>query len=202
MSSLLHNLTYLLFLNSFLFLITFSVFLNSFQNYFFKWLACLQVSSVLLNCNIMVFLSFFCIQLFPTFFMIQVFPGPGSGFGSGCRFYKSPYTWGCLCDNWKPRFCLFLDLTGVHFRGELQHFGDVSEQKNQVLTNQNSRNSWCQIVRRTIKHTLKTKKTKYKTIKNTIASNIHLNHTFWVNAARTFHIFIYIYQFLTQENWN
>ena len=104
MSSLLYNLTYLLFLNSFLFLITFSVFLNSFQNYFFKWLTCLQVSSVLMNCNIMVFLSFFCIQLFPTFFMIQVFPGPGSGFGSGCRFYKSPYTWGCLCDNWKPRF--------------------------------------------------------------------------------------------------
>ena len=28
-----------------------------------------------------------------------------------------------------PAFCLFLYLTGVHFRGELQHCGDVSEQK-------------------------------------------------------------------------
>ena len=26
-------------------------------------------------------------------------------------------------------FCLFLYLTGVHFRGELQHGGDVSQQK-------------------------------------------------------------------------
>ena len=26
-------------------------------------------------------------------------------------------------------FCLFLHLTEVHFRGELQHVGDVSEQK-------------------------------------------------------------------------
>ena len=28
-----------------------------------------------------------------------------------------------------PAFCLFLYLTGVHFWGELQHVGDVSEQK-------------------------------------------------------------------------
>ena len=28
-----------------------------------------------------------------------------------------------------PAFCLFLYLTGVHFRGELGHAGDVSEQK-------------------------------------------------------------------------
>ena len=28
-----------------------------------------------------------------------------------------------------PAFCLFLYLTGVHFRGELQHDGDVSECK-------------------------------------------------------------------------
>ena len=28
-----------------------------------------------------------------------------------------------------PAFCLFLYLTGVHFRGELQPVGDVSEQK-------------------------------------------------------------------------
>ena len=28
-----------------------------------------------------------------------------------------------------PAFCMFLYLTGVHFRGELQHGGDVSQQK-------------------------------------------------------------------------
>ena len=48
-----------------------------------------------------------------------------------------------------PAFCLFLYLTGGHFRGEL-HFGDVSEQKKQVLTNPNSRNRSCKIVRWTI----------------------------------------------------
>ena len=31
-----------------------------------------------------------------------------------------------------PAFCLFLYLTGVHFRGELQHGGDVSQQKSSV----------------------------------------------------------------------
>ena len=31
-----------------------------------------------------------------------------------------------------PDFCLFLYLSGVHFRGELQHDGDVSEQKSSV----------------------------------------------------------------------
>ena len=29
----------------------------------------------------------------------------------------------------KPAFCLNLYLTGVHFRGELQHVGHVGEQK-------------------------------------------------------------------------
>ena len=28
-----------------------------------------------------------------------------------------------------PAFCLFLYLTGVHFRGELKHFGGASEQE-------------------------------------------------------------------------
>ena len=28
-----------------------------------------------------------------------------------------------------PAFCMFLYLTGVHFRGELQYGGDVSQQK-------------------------------------------------------------------------
>ena len=36
-----------------------------------------------------------------------------------------------------PALCLALYLAGVHFRSKLQHVGDVSEQKNQVLTNQN-----------------------------------------------------------------
>ena len=47
-------------------------------------------------------------------------------------------------------FCLFLYLTEVHFRGELQHVGDVIFY--QVLTNQNSRNRWYEIVRRTMKN--------------------------------------------------
>ena len=52
--------------------------------------------------------------------------------------------------NGNPAFCLFLYLTGIHFRGELQHVGDVS----QVLTNQNSRNRWRHIARRTTKSSL------------------------------------------------
>ena len=31
-----------------------------------------------------------------------------------------------------PAFCLFLYLTGVHFRGELQHIGDVISKKSSV----------------------------------------------------------------------
>ena len=45
-----------------------------------------------------------------------------------------------------PAFCLALYLTGVHFRGELQHVCHVG----QVSTNQNSRNRWCQIAGGTI----------------------------------------------------
>ena len=50
--SLLHNLTYLSILNSFLFLSTFSVFLKSLNNHFFRWLAyksLLSRFSVLIN---------------------------------------------------------------------------------------------------------------------------------------------------------
>ena len=46
-----------------------------------------------------------------------------------------------------PVFCLALYLTVVHFQGELQHVGYVGGQKKQALTNQNSRNRWCQIAR-------------------------------------------------------
>ena len=35
----------------------------------------------------------------------------------------------CLCDNLNPDFCFALYLTGVHFQDELQHVGDVSQQK-------------------------------------------------------------------------
>lgn len=47
-------------------------------------------------------------------------------------------------------FLLFLYLTDVHFRGELQHVGHVGLQKNQVSANQNSRNGWSLIAGRTI----------------------------------------------------
>ena len=43
---------------------------------------------------------------------------------------------------WYQTFCLLISLTGVHFLGELKNVGHVCEQKNQVPTNQNSRNSW------------------------------------------------------------
>ena len=65
-----------------------------------------------------------------------------------------------------PAFCITLYLTGVHFRGKnvrqkLQHVRHVDtpkvtarwsrgSAKNEGFTNQNSRNSWCQIVRGTI----------------------------------------------------
>ena len=34
-----------------------------------------------------------------------------------------------------PAFCLFLYLTDVHFRGELQHDGDISQQKTKKVAN-------------------------------------------------------------------
>ena len=33
---------------------------------------------------------------------------------------------------WNPALCLFLYLTGVHFRGELQRVGDVVSKKSSV----------------------------------------------------------------------
>ena len=75
--SLLHNLTYLPLLDSFLFLSTFSVFLKSLNNNFFQ-MAYLQVCSVLINCTMRS--SFF---LHPA--VSYVFHGPGF---SGSRFFK------------------------------------------------------------------------------------------------------------------
>ena len=48
-----------------------------------------------------------------------------------------------------PGFCLFFNLTGAHFRGELQHGGDVSQQKIKYRPTR-TRNRWYLIVRRTI----------------------------------------------------
>ena len=36
---------------------------------------------------------------------------------------------GCLCNKWISNFLPHLRLTSAHFRGELQHVDDVSEQK-------------------------------------------------------------------------
>ena len=93
LSSLLHNLTYLSLLHSFLLLVlsTFPIFLNSLNNYFFRWLAYKSLLAEFWCYNelyYVVFQSFFvfCIQLFPTFFMSWVFQRPGfSGSGSGVQ---------------------------------------------------------------------------------------------------------------------
>ena len=50
----------------------------------------------------------------------------------------------------KPIFCLSVRLTGVHFRDELQHVGDVREQKIKCRSNQELENKWCQAFRRTV----------------------------------------------------
>ena len=86
LSSLLHNLTYLSPLNSFLLLVlsTFHVFLKNFNNYFFRWLVYKSLLEEFYYDNkiyYMVFQSFFCIQLF---FMSRVFQGSGFS-GSGSR---------------------------------------------------------------------------------------------------------------------
>ena len=75
--SLLHNLTYLSLLNSFLPLRTFSVFLRSLNNYFFRWPACKSLLSRFSELRSYMWSSnlFFCIQLFSTFFMVQIFQG-------------------------------------------------------------------------------------------------------------------------------
>ena len=84
LSSLLHNLTYLSLLNSFLLLSTFSVFLECLNSYFPNYLLTSLFSVNKLY--YVVFQSFFCIQLFPTFFRAQDFQGPGfSGYGFRVR---------------------------------------------------------------------------------------------------------------------
>ena len=64
LSTLLHNLTYLMLLNSFLFLTTFS--LKSLNDYFFR-MACLHVSLVLINCTMWYSYLFSTSSSFPNF---------------------------------------------------------------------------------------------------------------------------------------
>ena len=114
-TSLLHNLTYLSLLNSFLLLVlsAFPVFLKSLNNYFFRWLAykpLLWEFSCYNKLYSVIFQSFFGIHLFPTFFISQVFQGPGfSGpesrvqvqdLGPGFRSKRSK------ANLLKPHFCM------------------------------------------------------------------------------------------------
>ena len=57
---------------------------------------------------------------------------------------------GCLCDNLKPSFLPRLNFNWCTFSRRITARWWRQWAKNQMLTNQNSRKSWCQIVRRTI----------------------------------------------------
>ena len=80
LSSLLHNLTYLSILNSFLFLSAFSIFLKSLNNHFFRWLvykSLLSRFSVLTNYTLRpsnVFSASNCPRFsWSRFFRVQIF---------------------------------------------------------------------------------------------------------------------------------
>ena len=64
--------------------------------------------------------------------------------------YLSKKFRGCLCDNWKPSFLALLLLNWHTFSRQVSARSWREWVKNHVLTNQNSRNRGCQIVRRTI----------------------------------------------------
>ena len=49
--------------------------------------------------------------------------------GSRSKLYYSVVFEGVYVTVGNPAFCIALYLTGVHFRGKLQHVGDVSEWK-------------------------------------------------------------------------
>ena len=57
---------------------------------------------------------------------------------------------GCLPSNWKPSFLPLLIFNWRTFSRWVTAHWWRQWAKNQVLSNQNSRNRWCQIVRRTI----------------------------------------------------
>ena len=58
--------------------------------------------------------------------------------------------WGYLCDNWKPSFFTLLIFKWHTLSSWATARWSRQRAKNQVLTNQNSRNRWGQIERRTI----------------------------------------------------
>ena len=58
--------------------------------------------------------------------------------------------WGCLCDNWKPSFLPCLKFNRCTFSRRVTGRWSRGWARNQVTTNQNLRNSWGQIARRTI----------------------------------------------------
>ena len=60
------------------------------------------------------------------------------------------YIRGCLCDIWKPSFLPLLIFDWCTFSRRVTARWWRQWVKNQVLTNQNSRNRWCLIVRRII----------------------------------------------------
>ena len=57
---------------------------------------------------------------------------------------------GCLCDNWKSSFLSLLIFDWCTFWRQVTARWWRQSAKNQVSTNQNSRNRWCHIVSRTI----------------------------------------------------
>ena len=82
-----------------------------------------------------------------TFFLKSVFAGVRRARLQSCSVREKE---GVYVTIGHPAFYLFIYLTDLHFRGELQHGGDASQQKMMGSTNQNSRNRWCLIVRGTI----------------------------------------------------
>ena len=57
---------------------------------------------------------------------------------------------GCLCQNWKPSFLPRLIFNWRTFLKQVTALWWRQWAKNQVSTNQNWRNRWCQIVRQTL----------------------------------------------------
>ena len=115
LSCLLHNLTYLSLLNSFLFLNRFSVSLKSLSNYFFRFAykSLLSRFSVLISYNMWSSNHFSISSRFPCFsesrfFMVLVLQGPGfSVSGSRVRFQVLEVA----MKNWQNSLKLFRNIT-------------------------------------------------------------------------------------------
>ena len=60
--------------------------------------------------------------------------------------FQSPFSEGVFVTFGNPAFCLDLYLTGLDFPGELSTLV-ASVKKRSSVDHQNSRNTWCQIVR-------------------------------------------------------